>query len=385
MKEETRLIKTQIPQTAHKEHSAPLYFTSSYTFRDADQMAALFNEEEEGYIYSRYANPNVSELVQKVADLEKMEAGWATSTGMAAVFSTFGAFLKSGDEILSARSVFGSTHQLFTAIFPKWGIHTHYVPFDQLDTWEAAITPATKMLYLETPTNPGIDIIDLRKAAEIAKRHDLLYVVDNCFATPVNQQPALYGADIVIHSATKFFDGQGRSMGGLILGSKALIHQVERFAKHTGPALSPFNAWTLSKALETLVVRMERHNANALEMAKRLQDHPEVNWVKYPFLPSHPQYAIAKNQMNGGGGLVTFEARGGIEKGRQFLNRLQLFNLTANLGDTRSIATHPASTTHSKLTEEERQKVGISPGLIRLSIGLEHIEDIWDDAQQALN
>lgn len=385
MKRETQLVRTQIPRSENREHSAPLYLTSSYTFDDADQMAAMFNEEQEGYIYSRYSNPNVTEFGQKVAQLEGTEASWVTASGMAAIFSTFGALLEMGDEILSVRSVFGSTHRLFTEVFPKWGIKTNYVAFDQLDTWEDAITPQTKILYLETPTNPGVDIIDLKAANAIAKKHNLIFIVDNCFATPINQCPANFGADLVIHSATKYFDGQGRVMGGIILGSHELIHKIQGFARHTGPAISPFNAWVLSKSLETLEIRVERHNSNALEIAKRLESHSQVKSVKYPFLPSHPQYEIAIEQMTGGGGIVTFEIVGGLARGKAFLNNLKLLSLTANLGDTRSIATHPASTTHSKLTERDRLKVGITEGLIRISVGLENVDDIWADIEQALN
>jgi len=384
MKTETKLIRTQAERSSFKEHAVPLYMTSSYTFDSAEQMAATFNDEEDGYIYSRYSNPNVTEFGDKVADLEGAEASWVTSSGMSAIFSTFGALLKTGDEILSSRSVFGSTHRLFTEIFPKWGIKTNYVPFDRLDLWEAAITNSTKILYIETPTNPGVDIIDLEKAAEIAKRHNLIFVVDNCFATPINQRPIEFGADLVIHSATKYFDGQGRAMGGIILGSKKLIGEIQAFARHTGPSISPFNAWVLSKSLETLSIRVERHNSNASELAIRLEGHPNVEFVKYPFLKSHPQFDIAKKQMDGGGGLVTFEIKGGLQKGREFLNSLKMLSLTANLGDSRSIATHPASTTHSKLTEEDRLSVGITPGLIRISAGLEHIEDIWNDIENAL-
>ena len=384
MKIETKLIRNQIERSQFKEHSVPLYMTSSYTFDSAEQMAATFNEEEEGYIYSRYSNPNVTEFGQKVALLEGTEASWVTSSGMSAIFSTFGALLASGDEILSARSVFGSTHRLFTEIFPKWGINTNYVPFDDLSVWEASITENTKVLYLETPTNPGVDIIDLEKANRIAKKHNLIFIVDNCFATPINQRPAEFGADLIIHSATKYFDGQGRAMGGIILGSEKLIQEIQAFARHTGPAISPFNAWILSKSLETLSLRVDKHNDNALKLASKLESHEKVSFVKYPFLPSHPQYEIAIKQMTGGGGLVTFEVKGGVEAGRKFLNRLQLLSLTANLGDSRSIATHPASTTHSKLTEEDRLAVGITAGLIRISAGLEHIDDIWADIEQAL-
>lgn len=384
MKKETQAIRAQVKRTEFREHSVPLYMTSSYVFDGAEQMASLFNEEEEGYIYSRYSNPNVSEFVDKVALLEGAETGWATASGMAAIFSTFGAFCSAGDRILSARSVFGSTHRLFTEILPKWGVETDYVAFDAIEEWEASIREETKILYLETPTNPGVDIIDLEQASAIAKKHNLLFIVDNCFATPINQRPIDFGADLVIHSATKYFDGQGRTLGGVIVGKEKDINTIQSFARHTGPAMSPFNAWILSKSLETLSLRVERHNDNALEIAQRLEKLEGVNWVKYPFLPSHPQFDIAKKQMNGGGGIVTFEVKGGIEMGRSFLNRLKLFSLTANLGDSRSIATHPASTTHSKLSEKDRLKVGITDGLVRLSIGLEHVEDIWADVSQAL-
>ena len=384
MKPQTQLIRNQAERSQHREHAVPLYFTSSYTFEDSDQMAALFNEEEEGFIYSRYSNPNVDEFVSKMALLEGAESGWATASGMAAIFSTFGALLGQGDHILSSRSVFGSTHRLFTELLPKWGIETTYVPFDDVDNWEGQIQENTKVIYLETPTNPGLDIIDLKKVGELAKRKNLLLIVDNCFATPINQRPLDFGAHLSIHSATKYIDGQGRGMGGVILGSNKLIDQIQAFARHTGPALSPYNAWTFSKSLETLPLRVERHNESALDIAKRLESHPRVKWVKYPFLPSHPQYEIAKNQMQGGGGLVTFEIEGGLVAGKKFLDSLKMFSLTANLGDSRSIATHPASTTHSKLTEEDRLKVGITSGLIRLSIGLEHLDDIWEDISQAL-
>ncbi len=385
MKKETKLIRTQVNRSEYREHSAPLYFTSSYTFSDSDHMAALFNDEEEGFIYSRYSNPNVSEFVEKMAILEGAEDGWATASGMAAIFSTFGALLAQGDHILSCRSIFGSTHKLLTEILPKWGIESSYVPYDELDVWESAIKENTKVIYLETPTNPGLDLIDLKFVGELAKKHGLILIVDNCFATPINQRPLEFGAHLSIHSATKYIDGQGRGMGGIILGSRSLIDEIQAFARHTGPALSPYNAWTFSKALETLPIRIEKHNSNALEIAKRLEQSIKTKWVKYPFLESHPQYKIAVEQMSGGGGLVTFEIEGGLEKGKEFLDSLRMISLSANLGDTKSIATHPASTTHSKLTEEERLAVGISPGLIRISVGLENVEDIWADIVQAFN
>lgn len=384
MKKQTQAIRIQNKRTAHNEHSVPLYLTSSYVFEDAEDMRAQFAEEKEGEIYSRYANPNVQEFIDKMAALENAENGWATASGMAAVFTFFGALLQAGDHIVSARSVFGSTHRLFTEILPKWGITCTYVDFDDYQGFENAIQSNTRILYLETPSNPGLDIIDLERIAAITKKHDLIFAVDNCFATPLLQRPLDFGADVSIHSATKYIDGQGRTLGGVILGSHELIDKIRAFARHTGPALSPFNAWTLSKSLETLDVRMERHCKNALEIAKRLEEHPAVEWVKYPFLPSHPQFEIAKKQMSAGGGIVSFELKGGLDAGRQFLDALNLFSLTANLGDTRSIATHPASTTHSKLTPEQREEAGISDGLVRLSIGLEHIYDIWGDIEEAL-
>lgn len=380
----TKAIRIQIERSVNNEHSVPLYLTSSYVFEDAEDMRSQFSEEKEGHIYSRYANPNVDEFIHKMAVLEGAENGWATATGMAAVFTLFGSLLASGDHIVSCRSVFGSTHKLFTEILPKWGIDYTYVDYDDYDGFENEINAQTKIVYIETPSNPALDIIDIKRLAEICKRKKVLLVVDNCFATPLLQQPIVLGADVSIHSATKYIDGQGRTMGGVILASNDITSLVKAFAKHSGPALSPFNAWVLSKSLETLDVRLERHCKNALEIAERLERHPEVEFVKYPFLPSHKQYEIAKSQMSAGGGIVTFEIKGGLQKGREFLNKLKIFSLTANLGDVRSIATHPASTTHSKLTPEQRAEVGISDGLVRLSIGLEHIEDLWEDINQGL-
>jgi O-succinylhomoserine sulfhydrylase len=384
MKKETLAIRTQNKRTDHQEHSVPLYMTSSYVFEDAEDMRAQFAEEKQGEIYSRYANPNVQEFIDKMALLEGSESGWATASGMAAVFTFFGALLSSGDHIVSARSVFGSTHRLFTEILPKWGITTTYVDFDDYQGFENAIRPETKILYLETPSNPGLDIIDLEKVAAICKKKNVIFAVDNCFATPFIQRPIEFGADVAIHSATKYIDGQGRTLGGVILSSNAITEKIKAFARHTGPALSPFNAWILSKSLETLSIRIERHSASAYEIAKRLEQHPNVFSVKYPFLESHPQFEIAKKQMDLGGGIVSFELKGGLEAGRKFLDQLEMFSLTANLGDTRSIATHPASTTHSKLTPEQRKEVGISDGLVRLSAGLEHVDDIWNDIVNAL-
>lgn len=382
---ETLAIRIQNERSQEAEHSVPLYLTSSYVFEDAEQMRAAFSDEIEANIYSRYSNPNVDELLEKVSRLEGGEAAWATATGMAAVFTTFAALLENGDHMVSSKSVFGSTHQLFVNILPKWGITTTYVDAIDYEAYEQEIRPETKIVYIETPSNPGLDIIDIKRLAAICKAKNVLLVVDNCFATPVLQQPLVLGADITIHSATKYMDGQGRVLGGLIVSTKEIIAKIQAFARHSGPALSPFNAWVLSKALETLHLRMEKHCEQAFEIAKRLEKNEQVDWVKYPFLGSHPQHDIAREQMKHGGGIVTFQIKGGLQAGRKFLDSLNLFSLTPNLGDSRSIATHPASTTHSKLKQEEREAVGISDGLVRLSIGLEHIEDIWEDLEVALN
>jgi len=381
---ETLAIRLQAERTQFKEHSVPLYLTSSYKFDDAEDMRALFANEKEGNVYSRYANPNTTELIDKMAVLEGAESGWATASGMAAIFTTFAAFLKSGDHVVSSRSVFGSTHQLLSNVFSKWGVTYTYADLDKPEQWEQAIQPNTKMIFVETPSNPGIDIIDLEWLANLSKKHNQLLVVDNCFATPYLQQPIKLGADISIHSATKFIDGQGRTLGGIILGSKNLILEIEGFARHSGPAMSPFNAWLLSKSLETLAVRMDRHCENALKVAEFLEGHSSIKKVMYPFLPSHPQYAIAKKQMKQGGGIVTLVIEGGVAAASQFMDKLKMFSISANLGDTRSIATHPATSTHSKLTEEQRLEVGIEQGTIRLSIGLEHVDDILADITQAL-
>lgn len=381
---ETIAIRTQAERSNSNEHSVPLYLTSSYVFDGAEDMRSQSAEETPGHIYSRYANPNVDEFIEKLTLMEGAEAGWATATGMAAVFSCFAGLLKSGDHIVSSRSVFGSTHKLFTEILPKWGIETTYVDAHDLAGFQDAIRPETKILYAETPSNPALDILDLEGIANICKRNEILFAIDNCFATPVLQRPIEFGADIVIHSATKYIDGQGRTLGGAILSTREVVEQIKAFARHSGPALSPFNAWVLSKSIETLPLRIERHSENALKIAQRLEEHPSVESVRYPFLASHPNHQLAKKQMSHGGGIVSFEIKGGIEAGRNFLDKLRMFSLTANLGDTRSIATHPASTTHSKLSPEERAEVGITDGLVRLSIGLENSEDIWNDVEQAL-
>lgn len=382
---ETQAIRTQTGRSQYLEHSVPLYLTSSFVFEDAEDMRASFTEEKERNIYSRFTNPNTSEFVEKICKMEGAEAGYAFATGMAAVYSTFAALLESGDHIVSVGSVFGSTHTLFTKYFPKWNITTSYFDINKPETIEDFIQPSTKILFAESPTNPAVDIVDLELLGHIAKKHNLILIIDNCFATPYIQNPIRFGADLVIHSATKLIDGQGRVLGGITVGREDLIREIYLFSRNTGPALSPFNAWVLSKSLETLPVRVEKHCENALKVAEFLESHPNVNKVKYPFLKSHPQYEIAKKQMRLGGNIVAFEIKGGIEAGRKFLDKIRLCSLSANLGDTRTIVTHPASTTHSKLTEEERLAVSITDGLVRVSVGLETVQDVINDLRQALS
>jgi len=382
---ETHAIRNQMKRSKYLEHSTPLYLTSSFVFEDAEDMRASFAEEKKRNIYSRFSNPNTSEFVQKVVQMEEADDGVSFATGMGAVFATFAAFLNAGDHIVSVRALFGSTHTLFTKYLPKWEISTSYFPVDDISLVEELIQPNTKCIYVESPTNPGVDILDLEAIGKIAKKHKLLFIVDNCFATPYLQQPIKYGADLVIHSATKLMDGQGRVLGGVTVGSKDLIRELFLFARNTGASLSPFNAWILSKSLETLAVRIDRHCENAFTIAEKLEASQEINWVKYPFLKSHPQYALAKKQMLKGGNIIAFEVRGELEAGRNFINAIELCSLSSNLGDSRTIITHPASTTHSKLSNEDRLAVGITNGMIRISIGLEHPEDIWNDLKNALS
>ena len=380
----TDAIREQHPRSEFREHSVPLYLTSSFVFHDAEQARAMFADEIAGNIYSRYSNPNTNEFIEKLCLLEGTEDGVATASGMAAMYSSMAALLKSGDHVLACRSVFGSTHQILNIIFPKFGISHTYADVTEPETWESKIQSNTRMIFVETPSNPALDILDLEWLGILAKKHNLILNVDNCFATPYLQNPAKYGAHIVTHSATKFMDGQGRVIAGAILGTKELIKEIRFFTRHTGPSLSPFNAWILSKSLETLAVRMERHCENALKLAEHLEKNKDVSVVKYPFLKSHPQYALAQKQMKLGGGLVTFEVKGGLDQGRKFLNALKMISHSPNLGDTRTIAIHPASTTHSKLTDAERAEVGITPGLIRIAVGLEDIKDIVRDIDQAI-
>ncbi len=382
---ETEAIRNQTERTQFSEHSTPLYLTSSFVFEDAEEMRSSFAEEKERNLYSRFTNPNTTEFVDKIVAMEGAEAGYAFATGMSAIFSSFAALLSAGDHIVSCRSVFGSTHGMFTNYLPKWNIETSYFKVDEVDLVESLIKENTKILYIETPTNPAVDILDLELIGKIAKKYNLIFIVDNCFATPYIQQPIKFGADLVIHSATKLIDGQGRVLGGVTVGRADLLREIYLFARNTGPAMSPFNAWVLSKSLETLSIRVEKHCKNAKKVAKFLQKNENVQLVKYPFLKSHPQYEVAKKQMKLGGNIVAFEIKGGIEAGRKFLDKIKMCSLSANLGDTRTIVTHPSSTTHGRLSEEDRLEVGITNGLVRVSVGLENVEDIIADIQQALN
>ena len=382
---ETQAIRNQLERTQFLEHSVPLYLTSSFVFEDAEDMRASFADEKDRNIYSRYSNPNTNEFINKICKMEGAESGFAFASGMAAVYSTLAALLQSGDHIVSAGSVFGATHSLFINHLPKWGIETTYFDINKPETIESCIKPNTKILFAESPTNPAIDIIDLELLGNIAKKHNLILIIDNCFATPYLQQPIKWGAHLVIHSATKLIDGQGRVLGGMTVGDAELIQKIYLFSRLTGPSLSPFNAWVLSKSLETLAVRLDRHCKNAKKVAKFLEAHPNVQMVKYPFLKSHPQYEIAKKQMKLGGNIVAFEIKGGLEAGRAFLDKIKLCSLSPNLGDTRTIVTHPASTTHSKLTVDERLAVSITDGLVRISVGLETVKDVIADLEQALS
>lgn len=380
----TEAIRNQTDRTAYQEHSTPLFLTSSFVFDSAEGMAATFAGEQEGIIYSRYNNPTVDELIRKVCVMEGCETGFATASGMAAVFASMAALVRQGDHIIATRAVFGSTHQLLMEILPRWGVNCTYVDPTDVSSWQSQVLPTTRLLLVETPSNPGLTLVDLAAAGEFARENELIYLVDNCFATPYLQRPAEFGADVVIHSATKWMDGQGRVLGGLVLGKEVYLKDIVFFCRHTGPAMSPFNAWVLTKSLETLKIRMDAHCSAALKMANWLQTRQEIAAVHYPFLPDHPQHDLARRQMSQGGGIVTFELSGGIPAAQALLNAVKICSRSSNLGDTRTILTHPATTTHSKLSETERLSVGITPGLIRMSVGLEDLADLIDDLTQAL-
>jgi O-succinylhomoserine sulfhydrylase len=381
---ETNAIRIQSKRSLNKEHSVPVYETSSFVFSSAEEARDLFAESTEGHIYTRYSNPNSDEFIEKLCALEGAEDGIATSSGMAAVFLSMVAILQPGDHLLVPRQIFGTTYLLVTQILSRWGISHTFVDCNCTDSWEKSILPTTKMVYAETPSNPGLDLIDLKWLSKLAEKHGLYVVIDNCFATPYLQNPLKTGADMVIHSATKFIDGQGRTIAGAVLGNKEVIKDVRMFSRIIGPTLSPHTAWLLSKSLETLAVRMERHCSNALKLAQYLEKNSDVAFVKYPFLHSHPQHKLARKQMKLGGALVSFELKGGQKRAMEFLNALKLLSLTSNLGDSRTTVTHPATTTHSKLTPQERKESGVTDGMIRVSVGLEHIDDIIADLEQAV-
>lgn len=382
---ETLAIRTQTERSNQREHSTPLYMTSSFVFNDAEQMRAMFADELEGNIYSRFVNPSVKEFENKMALLEGGEDALATASGMAAIFNSMAALLNAGDHVVACRSLFGSTHTVLTKFLPKWNIDHTYVDIKDQSNWEAAIQDNTKMLIIETPTNPTLDLVDIALVSDLCNKYNVLLLVDNCFATPFIQRPIDFGADIVVHSATKYIDGQGRGLGGVIVSTKAIMKDIKAFCRSTGPSMSPFNAWMFSKSLETLSLRMEKHSSNALELAYWLIEIEDVVDVYYPLLKTYHSYNLALKQMSLGGGIVTFVIKGGVERGRSFLDAIEVSSLTANLGDSRTIVSHPSSTTHAKLTEEERLEVGIVPGLIRVSVGLEHINDIKKDILRAIN
>ena len=385
MQKQTKAIRIQADRSHNREHSVPLYLTSSFTFDDAEEGRAIFAEEKAGNIYSRYMNPNVDEFVAKMVMLENAEDGLAFSTGMAAIFASMAGLLKAGDHIVASNALFGSCIQILTKITSKWGIECTFVPGADIAAWENAIQPNTKFFFCESPSNPGLELIDLPALAELKKGRDIVLAVDNCFATPILQTPLDLGADLVIHSATKYIDGQGRVLGGVICGKKVYLDEIRFFARHTGPSLSPFNAWILSKSLELLDLRLQKHSENAQALAEALDGHEALNAVKYPFLKSHPQYDLAKRQMKYGGGILPIDIKGGFEKVVAFSKALKIASISPNLGDSRTIMTHPASTTHAKIAPKEKISLGITEGLVRIAVGLESIEDLKADFLQALN
>lgn len=382
---DTLAVRAGQERTAEGEHSEPIFTTSSYVFSSAAEAAERFSGEKPGNIYSRFTNPTVKTFEKRLAALEQAESCVATASGMSAILSTCLALLKTGDHIVASRSIFGSTTMLFTSYLAKLGIETSFVDLANIDAWQAAMQPKTRMMFLETPSNPLTELADIHALADLARQRDVLLVVDNCFCTPALQQPILHGADIVIHSATKFLDGQGRCVGGAVVGNKELVgEKVFGFMRTAGPSMSPFNAWVFLKGLETLKLRMRAHSDNALALATWLEDQPRIKRVYYPGLPSHPQYELACRQQSGFGGLLSFELEGGRPSAWKVIDATRMVSITANLGDTRTTITHPASTTHYRLTTEQRHEAGIADGLVRVAVGLEDIEDIKLDLSRGL-
>jgi O-succinylhomoserine sulfhydrylase len=382
---DTLAIRAGQVRTAEGEHSEALFPTSSYVFGSAAEAAARFSGEQKGNIYSRFTNPTVRTFEQRLAALEGAECCVATASGMSAILATCLGLLKVGDHIVSSRSIFGSTTMLFTNYLAKLGIETSFVDLTNIGQWEAAIRPTTRLLFLETPSNPLTEVADISQLADLAHQNTCLLAVDNCFCTPALQQPIKLGADIVIHSATKFLDGQGRCVGGAVLGKQELVGEhVFGFLRTAGPSMSPFNAWVFLKGLETLSLRMSAHSANALALAQWLEQQSSVKQVFFPGLESHPQYDLAKAQQSGSGGLLSFELEGGKSAGWNLIDATRLISITANLGDTKSTITHPASTTHNRLTPEQLESAGISQGLVRIAVGLEDLEDLKSDLSRGL-
>ena len=382
---DTLAVRAGQLRSSESEQSEPIFLTSSYVFGSAAEAAARFSGEEPGNIYSRFTNPTVRAFEQRLAALEGGECCIATSSGMSAILSTFMALLQSGEHIVSSRAIFGTTSVLLNNYMAKFGVETSFVDLVDLDAWRAAIKPNTKLLFLETPSNPLTEVADIRALAELAHQHGALLVVDNCFCTPALQRPLALGADIVIHSATKYLDGQGRCIGGAVVGNQDLVGtEVYGFLRTAGPSMSPFNAWVFLKGLETLRLRMEAHCRNAQLLAEWLQSHPRVKQVYYPGLESHPQHQLAAEQQTGFGGVLSFELAGGKEEAWQLIDATRMISITANLGDTKSTITHPATTTHSRLTPEQRSATGISDSLIRIAVGLEDIDDLKADLQRGL-
>lgn len=382
----TRAVRAGQKRTNEREQSEPIFLTSSYVFDNAEQAAARFSGDEPGNIYSRFTNPTVRTFEQRLASLEGGESAVATASGMSAILATFMALLSAGDHIVSSRSIFGTTRSLFDKYLAKFGLATDYVALTDLNDWKKAIKPNTKALFLETPSNPLNEIADIAALSALAKAHDCLLIVDNCFCTPALQQPLALGADIVVHSATKYIDGQGRCVGGAVVGDSQLVgEEVFGFLRTAGPTMSPFNAWTFLKGLETLDLRMKAHSVAALQLAQWLEQQSQVTKVFYAGLPSHPQHELAKRQQSAFGGIIAFEVKGGKEGAWKLINATQWLSITANLGDTKTTITHPATTTHGRMTDEERIEAGITDSLIRISVGLECVADIEADLQHGLD
>jgi O-succinylhomoserine sulfhydrylase len=376
---ETDAVRAGIERSQFGEHSEGLFLTSSFVFKNAQEAAKRFSGEEPGNVYSRFTNPTVKAFEERLASLEGAEQCIATSSGMSAILATFMALCKPGDHVVVSKSIFGTSVQLFNNFLAKWGLKISFVDLPDLNAWEAATTKNTKFYFLETPSNPLTEIVDLKKLSELAKSNKVKLIVDNCFCTPALQKPIDHGADIIIHSATKYLDGQGRCLGGAVLGKKRLMNEIYTFLRNSGVTLSPFNAWVFLKGLETLKIRMAQQSDNAIKLATYLEKNKNISKVYYPGLKSHPQYKTALTQQSTGGAVLSFVVKGGQKAAWQIINKTKLMSITANLGDTKTTITHPATTTHSRLTQEQRDDAGIDDGLVRIAVGLEHIDDIIAD------